>query len=75
MQIVFKLPQGCGGMAAGYRGHHLRKRLTEFGKKYNTDVKINTQGYRLIVTIEDKFFTVFALTWTIASTWDQFEVL
>lgn len=75
-KIEFRLPQGAGGMAAGYRSQHLRKRLSEWAEKHNATIDTVTVPYKLRVTFfKDSDLTLFALEWEVSSPWDQFTTI
>lgn len=76
MHLEFKLPQGAGGMAAGYRNMHLKKRILAWADQHNITVINYTNGYRCCFEFaRDGDYTLFALTWQVRTPWDEFTVV
>lgn len=76
MHIEFKLPSGAGGMAAGYRNMHLRKRIREWADTHNITVVNWTNGYRCCFEFaRDSDYTMFMLSWQVNSIWDQYSIV
>ena len=76
MYLEFKLPAGNGGMAAGYRNMHLKKRVQAWADQHNITVVNYTNGYRCCFEFgKDRDYTLFALSWQVNSPWDEFTVV
>jgi hypothetical protein len=72
-ELVWYLPSGAGGMAAGYKSMMLAKQIREWAEKNQVDIKKYTREsfidyndnqkkyYRLIVP--EKIAILFMLTW------------
>ena len=78
MYIEFKLPSGAGGMAAGYRNMHLKKRIREWAELHNVTITHwnASSGYRSCFQFaRESDYTLFALSWQATSIWDQYEIV
>ena len=76
MHIEFKLPYGSGGMAAGYRNMHLKKRLKAWADSHNVTIINWTDGHSACFEFaRDCDYTLFALTWEVRSLWDEYEIV
>lgn len=77
MHIEFKLPRGAGGMAAGHRNHHLKKRVQAWADTHNITVINWTDGYRCCFEFaNDRDYTLFTLSWDSSnSEWNRFEII
>lgn len=76
MYIQFKLPSGAGGMAAGYRNMHLKKRVQALADLHNITVINWTNGYRCCFEFaRASDYTLFMLAWEVKSIWDQYELI
>lgn len=77
MHIEFKLPTGAGGAAAQHRAYTLSKQIKDWANQHNTHVDYNTgPAYRLCFTFaREQDYTLFALSWTINSSYDNYIVV
>ena len=76
MHLEFRLPSGAGGMAAGYRNQNLRKRVSAWAEQHNVTVINYTNGYRCCFEFaHDSDYTLFALCWTVKSSWDEYTIV
>jgi len=77
MHIEFTLPNGAGGIAAGYRAMHLTRQIQAWATLHNVEVKkYNSQAYRLCFEfgrLAD--YTLFALCWDATSIWNKYTVI
>lgn len=72
-QLVWYLPNGAGGLAAGYKAMGLRKQFREWAEQYQIDTsRINHDSFIDYADNQKKFFrlimleetaTMFMLTW------------
>lgn len=64
MYIEFSLPNGAGGMAAGYAISAIRQDIEIWAEQYNITYKTKLHKYTLRLCLNtDKEYTQFALTW------------
>lgn len=64
MYIEFRLPNGAGGMAAGYALNEIRKDIEAWAEQHNIPfrTKLHKYTFRLCLP-SDKEYTQFAFTW------------
>jgi hypothetical protein len=64
MYIEFRLPNGAGGMAAGYALSSIRHDIEIWAEKHNIPYKTKLHKYTFRLCLNtDKEYTQFALTW------------
>lgn len=64
MYIEFRLPNGAGGMAAGYALGAIRNDIEAWAKKHAISYRTKLHKYTLRLCLNsDKEYTQFALTW------------
>lgn len=75
--IQFKLPQGAGGLAAGFRAHQLKQRIQAWSDEYHIPCQCSSQKkYIFIVSFNQQTdLTVFAMTWEQSTYWDKWYQL
>lgn len=74
MYLEFRLPNGAGGMAAGYTKQAIRKQLTSVSEQYNLTVtKEVTMPYRYRIKLaSEKEYTMFALVWNVKNSYFKY---
>ena len=79
MYIEFTLPQGAGGLTAGYALSTVCKQLATWAAKYDIKYKTKTIKYKLRVTFDsDDSYTLFGLTWILDSkhpSWTNYRLI
>jgi len=54
MYIEFRLPQGAGGLAAGYTSQYITRQLTEFAREYGFNFRQETVAYHKRIQFNDE---------------------
>lgn len=66
--VVFDLPSGAGGMAAGMYKGQLTKEINHFVARHNIDFVSKTQNYKFKIWFDDDYhYTLFLLGFN----WDR----
>jgi len=64
MYIEFSLPNGAGGMAAGYALNAIRKDIEAWATTHNVSFRTKLHKYTFRLCLgSDKEYTQFAMTW------------
>ena len=77
MYIEFKLPQGAGGLAAGYYSMNIKRQIDAWAAQHNVQVdSYNGASYRLCFKFGRPVdYTLFALYWQPTSEFNTYRLV